>query len=34
LDAGGLHTTADRRLFIAKKTGRNCVSMDEVMETA
>ncbi len=32
MDAGRLHAFADRRLFIAKKTGRNCVSMDEVVE--
>ena len=32
LDANELYKTADQRLYIAKHTGRNQVSMDELME--
>ncbi len=32
LDANGLYTIADQRLFIAKKTGRNRVSADELAD--
>jgi diguanylate cyclase (GGDEF)-like protein/PAS domain S-box-containing protein len=32
MDAGGLFQMADQRLFIAKNTGRNQVSMDELAE--
>ena len=32
LDANSLYKTADQRLYIAKHTGRNQVSMDELME--
>lgn len=32
LDANTLYKTADQRLYIAKHTGRNQVSMDELME--
>ena len=32
LDAGALYKIADQRLYIAKHTGRNQVSMDEIVE--
>jgi len=32
IDAGTLYKTADQRLYIAKKTGRNQVSMDELAD--